>query len=123
MSQKETILEKVLKKDTSKIPVNDSPSLIDEFPNKELITELNELRLLQIILARKVIVEKSGYLGEQINNGEYLEPDKDKSTWMLYKLNDGSDRIGVLWSHFDDDSWSVYFKGDNLELESLYYEN
>lgn len=125
MSKKESILDSILSKDVSKVIINNSdfPSLIEDFPNKELITDLNELRLLQIILARKAIIELSGYVGEQINEGEYLNAERSDSNWQIYKLNDSTDRIAVLWSHFDDDSWSVFFKADNLELESLYYEN
>jgi len=122
---KESILETILNKDVSKVTINDfdSLSLIENFPNKELITELNELRLLQIILARKAIIELSGFLGEQINTGEYINTDRSDSNWKIYKLNDGTNRVAVLWSHFDNDSWSIFFKADNLELESLYYEN
>lgn len=122
---KGSILDSILNKDVSKVTIGefDSPSLIEDFPNKELITELNELRLLQIILARKAIIELSGYLGEQINIGEYINTERSNSNWEIYKLNDGTNRIAVLWSHFDDDSWSIFFKADNLELESLYYEN
>jgi hypothetical protein len=63
------------------------------------------------------------YVGEQISNGNYISGVGLKSSWVIYTLNDGTGRVAVLWSHFDDDSWSVFFKGDNLELQHLYYEN
>lgn len=123
MSKTENIVKSILSKDLSNIPINDNTSLLEDFPNKEQITEINELRLMQILLARQAIIQKAHFLGEQLNNGTYLSGNGADSHWLLYKLNDGTGRIGVHWSHFDDDSWSVYFKGDNLEIESLYYEN
>lgn len=125
MESNKSIIKSILAKDISKIEVKDaeSSSLYEDFPDKERIDELNELRIMQLILARKAVIEKSGYLGEQLSNGEYLHGDQSKSNWIIYKLNDGTGRIGILWSHFDNDSWSVFFKGDNLELDYLYYEN
>ncbi len=123
MSTPDNILSSILNKDLSKVPLKDSQSLLEDFPNKQQITEMNELRLMQIILARQAIIAKASHLAEQLSTGTYLASNKADSKWILYKLNDGTDRIGVHWSHFDDDSWSVYFKGDNLEIESLYYEN
>ncbi|WP_196890235.1 hypothetical protein [Aureivirga sp. CE67] len=123
METTKSILSEVLEKELTNLPIVESPSLNEDFPKKELLTDLNELRLMQIILARKAIIENSGYIGDLIKMGDFLQGDKLLSKWKIYKLNDGSDKIGVLWSHFDDDSWSVFFKGDNLEIESLYYEN
>lgn len=119
------ILNEVLTKDISSVEVfNDGvPSLYDDFPNKRKVTECSELRFLQIALARRAIIEKGGYLGEMINQGEYIKEERLGSHWEIYELNDGTGRIGVLWNHFDDDSWSIIFKADNLELAYLYYEN
>jgi hypothetical protein len=98
-------------------------SLIDEFPNKEIVSSYSDLRVLQPVLARQAIIERSGYLGEQMKKGRFLEGGHNESDWVIYKLNDNTGRIAVLWNHYDDDSWSVFFKGDNLELEHLIYEN
>lgn len=46
---------------------------MEDFQSKELSTYLNELRLLQIILARKALVELSDYIGEQVNEREYFK--------------------------------------------------
>lgn len=120
---KKSFLNSVLNTDLSKVKIEDKYSLIDDFPNKEKITEITELRLMQIILSRKALIEKTGYLGELIQDGEFVIGNGKDSKWEIYKLNDGSIRIGILWSHFDDDSWSVFFKEDNLEIDHLYYEN
>lgn len=120
------ILQTVLTKNISDVEVyNDGvKSLIDDFPNKKLITEYTDLRFLQLTLARRAIIEKSSYLGDQLKSGYYVSEEGSlKSTWEIYALNDGSGKVGVLWSHSDDDSWSVFFTGDNLELAHLYYEN
>ncbi|MEQ8909382.1 MAG: hypothetical protein RIC95_09330 [Vicingaceae bacterium] len=119
------IIYEILDIDLSKVSVGDinHPSLMEDFPNKKPLEAFTELRVMQLVLSRKAIIEKSGYLGEQLSKGEYLSGVKGTSNWTIYKLNDGSDRIGVLWSHYDDDSWSVFFKGDNLEIDYLYYEN
>ncbi|OIQ22180.1 MAG: hypothetical protein BM557_02050 [Flavobacterium sp. MedPE-SWcel] len=125
MSQKD-ILNSILNQDLSNVTIRDfnsSPSLIDDYPKKEVILELTDLRIMQIILARRALVEKAGYLGDQIKFGKFLFEGINKSSWIVYKLNDGTDRIGVLWSHLDDDSWSIFFKGDDLDIDYLYYEN
>lgn len=119
---KKNILNEVLNKDLSKVKIEDSQSIYD-FPNKAQNTEISELRLMQIILSRKALIEKSGYLGEQIQEGEFRYGDKSGSEWIVYDLNDGSSRIAVHWSHFDDDSWTVFFKANDLEIDYLFYEN
>lgn len=106
-----------------KIAETASISLYDDFPDKEQITFLSDLRLLQLALARQAIAKRSGYLGEGMEDGRFLETGTEGSSWEIYHLNDGSGRVAVLWSHFDDDSWSVFFKSDNLELDFLVYEN
>ncbi|CAL2103068.1 protein of unknown function [Tenacibaculum sp. 190130A14a] len=118
-----TILNKVLNTDVSNVTINSEEFSIEEFPNRELIQETTEKRLMQIILARKTLVEKSGYLGDQIRDGAYMEENDGHSKWQIYKLNNGTDQIAVHWSHIDDDSWTVYFTGDNLEIDYMYYEN
>lgn len=118
-----TILSKILNTDISKIPIDPDGLSIEDFPNKELVNTTTEKRLMQVVLARKAIVEKSGYLGEQIQKGNYIEETGGHSEWLIYKLNNKKNQIAVHWSHIDDDSWTVYFKGDNLEIDSMYYEN
>lgn len=63
MNEKD-FLNLILNKDLSKVKIEDKHSLIDDFPNKERITEITELRLMQILLSRKAIIEKTGYLGD-----------------------------------------------------------
>ena len=106
-----------------KIEETGKVSLLEDFPEKTKVSHFSDLRVLQIALARQAIVIKTGYLGKQLNEGKYLETGTDGSSWELYHLNDRSGRVAVLWSHFDDDSWSVFFKSDNLELDFLVYEN
>lgn len=48
-----------------------------------------------------------------------LNTDKINRNWRIYKLNNNTNKVAVLWV-FDDDSWSIFFKANILELESLY---
>jgi len=129
MTKKEEIkplLESILEQDMSELKISNenNTSLFEHFPEKEQITEITEQCLMQILLARRALVEHSGYLGEQLTNGAFLNEESPvKSKWELYKLEKDSDRVAILWRHIDDDSWSVFFKGDTLEIDYLYYEN
>lgn len=115
------ILNQILNKEVSHIPINNNGS-IEDYLHREVINEISEKRLMQIILARKALIKLSGYLGETINNGDYLD-NTNVSKWVVYQLNNETNDIAVHWSHFDDDSWSIFFKGDSLDIQFLIYEN
>jgi len=114
---------KLLTQDLSDIKIDQDVSLLSDFSNKQKVSHFSDLCLLQLCLARQAVVVRSGYLGEQLNEGKFLETGIDGSGWELYHLNDGTRRVAALWNHFDDDSWLVFFEGDNLKLAFLAYEN
>ena len=83
------LIQEILNENLSKIKVRqDVDGLMEGYSNKTKVTDTSELRLMQIVLARKAVIEKSGYLGEQLQAGEYLAGDHSKSSWTVYKLND-----------------------------------
>jgi len=95
---------------------------LESYKSKKLVTELTELELAQINIARMVIIQDGSYYSQTLKNGGYLFDNQCK--WQVFdveKSDLGIIRV-ILWNESDDGSFSVHFV-DNLEPEFYCFEN
>jgi hypothetical protein len=92
---------------------------IGSYQGKKQVEVITELELLQINLARQIIIQDSSHYSQTLKSGGYLYDDLSK--WQVFDVENsdlGITRV-VLWNERDDGSFSVHFSG--LKKIPLFY--